>query len=84
MNFGPFVWVSAGATAAAATPPLPAAVREKEGEREPRRLSFVGTRGELEEDEGRFKHVSKTFHTLLLIVTTLTRYVKVGSLVELL
>ena len=74
MNFGPFVWVSAGATAAAATPPsLPAAVREKEGEREPRRLSFVGTRGELEEDEGRFKHVSKTFHTLLMIVIILLR-----------
>ena len=59
MNFGPFVWVSAGA-AAAATPPLPAAVREKEGERAAT-SEFRWDEGESrEEDEGRLVHVSKT------------------------
>ena len=53
--------MSAGATAAAATPPLPAAVREKEGERAAT-SEFRWDEGESrEEDEGRFKHVSITF-----------------------
>ena len=47
LNFGPFVWVSAGAAdaAAAAACRVSAAAAAPQAEREPRRLSFIGTRG---------------------------------------
>ena len=46
LNFGPFVWVSAGAAdAAAAAACRVSAAAAPQAEREPRRLSFIGTRG---------------------------------------